>query len=87
MGTLFLCKEQISIAICFIIPIFRDDEIKRLSMPVALFVGGKDIMLHSYKTADRLHKLLPHSQINVLPREGHSVTRLSAEIMSFLKGD
>lgn len=69
------------------IPIFRDDEIKRLSMPVALYVGGKDIMLPSYKTADRLRKLLPHSQINVLPREGHSITRLSAEIMSFLKGD
>lgn len=69
------------------IPIYRDDEIKRLSMPVALFAGGKDIMLHSDKTADRLHKLLPHSDINVLPGEGHSITRLSDEIISFLRGD
>lgn len=69
------------------IPIFRDDEIKKLSMPVALFAGGKDIMLYSYKTADRLQKLLPHSKINILSQEGHSVTRLSGEIISFLKGE
>lgn len=33
-------------------------------MPVALFVGGKDVMLHSRKTAKRLGALLGHANIN-----------------------
>lgn len=31
------------------IPIFSDDELKKLTIPVSLFVGGKDVMLHSQK--------------------------------------
>ncbi len=54
------------------IPIFSDDELKLLTMPIVLFVGAKDIMLHSDKTARRLGNLLPHAQINILPEAGHS---------------
>lgn len=54
------------------IPIFSDDELKLLTMPTVLFVGAKDIMLHSDKTARRLGKLLPRAQINNLPESGHS---------------
>jgi pimeloyl-ACP methyl ester carboxylesterase len=48
------------------------DELKLLTMPIVLFVGAKDIMLHSDKTAKRLGNLLPHAQINILPEAGHS---------------
>jgi hypothetical protein len=41
-------------------------------MPTVLFVGAKDIMLHSDKTARRLGNLLPHAQINISPKAGHS---------------
>ncbi|WP_459481349.1 alpha/beta fold hydrolase [Clostridium saccharoperbutylacetonicum] len=54
------------------IPIFSDDELKLLTMPTVLFVGAKDIMLHSDKTAKRLGNLLPHAEINLLPEAGHS---------------
>lgn len=54
------------------IPIFSDNELKLLTMPTVLFVGAKDIMLHSDKTARRLGNLLPHAQINISPKAGHS---------------
>ncbi|MDG5854869.1 alpha/beta fold hydrolase [Clostridium beijerinckii] len=54
------------------IPVFSDNELKLLTMPTVLFVGAKDIMLHSDKTARRLGNLLPHAQINILPKAGHS---------------
>ncbi|KEQ26848.1 alpha/beta fold hydrolase [Paenibacillus tyrfis] len=69
------------------IPLFADDELKRLTMPVVLFVGAKDIMLHSAKTAKRLGSLLPHAQINILPDAGHTLTHLAAQIIPFLKSD
>lgn len=54
------------------IPIFSDNELKLLTMPTVLFLGAKDIMLYSDKTARRLGNLLPHAEINILPEAGHS---------------
>lgn len=54
------------------IPIFSDNELKVLTMPTVLFVGGKDIMLHSDKTARRLGELLPHAKVNFIAEAGHS---------------
>lgn len=66
------------------IPIFSDNELKELTMPVALFVGGKDVMLHSEKTANRLGLLLNHAEINFIPEEGHSIINYGNEIRKFL---
>lgn len=66
------------------IPIFSDDELRKLTMPVALFVGGKDVMLHSKKTAERLTSILGHAEINFIPEEGHSIVNLGDEIRQFL---
>jgi pimeloyl-ACP methyl ester carboxylesterase len=67
------------------IPIFSDNEIKRLTMPVFLFVGAKDIMLHSMETADRMKKLVPSARINILPDGGHSIINLADEIFEQIK--
>lgn len=67
------------------IPIFSDDEIKHLTMPVFLFVGAKDIMLHSIETADRMRKLVPHANINILPEAGHSIINLTDTILEQIK--
>lgn len=66
------------------IPIFPDQELKSLTMPVVLFVGGKDIMLHSAKTARRMETLVPQGKINILPEAGHTLTNLTTEIYDFL---
>ena len=67
------------------IPIFSDSELKKLVMPVALFVGGKDVMLHSKKTSKRLGELLEHAKIYFIQDEGHSIINQGNEIREFLK--
>jgi pimeloyl-ACP methyl ester carboxylesterase len=69
---------------CEVIPIFPDSELRRLSMPVALYVGEKDIIFHSNKSAKRLGSLLTHAIINVLPEAGHAITNISDRISEFL---
>ena len=68
-----------------VIPLFSDSELKRLTMPVILFLGEKDIMFHSSKTAKRLGNIIPHANINVLPGAGHALMNLADKIIAFLK--
>lgn len=68
-----------------IIPLFSDEELKKLIMPVALFVGAKDIMFYSEKTANRLKSLVSHSNINLITDEGHSIVNQGDAIREFLK--
>lgn len=67
------------------IPIFSNDEIMRLTMPVFLFVGAKDIILHSIETAERMKKLVPNSRINILPDGGHSIINQTDIIFEQIK--
>lgn len=67
-----------------IIPLFSDDELIQLTMPIVLFVGGKDVMLHSEKTAKRLESLLGHANINFIHDEGHTLVNQGDEIREFL---
>lgn len=67
-----------------VIPIFSDEEVKRLTMPVLLLVGEDDIMLDSKSTADRLKSLLPHAQINLLKGRGHTIVYFGEDIRKFL---
>lgn len=67
-----------------VIPLFSDDELSGLTMPVALFVGGRDIMLHSEKTAKRLITVVPHTTIHYLSDEGHSLVNQGSKIRAFL---
>jgi len=66
------------------VPIFSDDELKRLTMPVLLYAGEKDVLLDSKKTVERMTKLLPDALINLLPDAGHVLINLQDNILSFL---
>jgi hypothetical protein len=52
------------------IPLYSDEDLLQLTMPLALYVGGKDIMLHSEITTKRLKDLLPQTIINLMPEGG-----------------
>lgn len=67
------------------ISIFSGKELKLLTMPTVLFVGAKDIMLHSDKTARRLGSLLLYAEINLLPEAGHSNVNDVRKIIEWLK--
>lgn len=65
-------------------PIFSDDELKMLKMPVMLTVGEEDIMLDQRKTARRLAALLPKAKINLLPGTGHFILEQQKRNLEFL---
>ncbi|WP_243277825.1 alpha/beta fold hydrolase [Clostridium yunnanense] len=66
------------------IPVFSDEELRKLKMPITLFVGDEDIMLHSIKTADRLRTLIPSANINILKDTGHAIISIKSDIIKFL---
>jgi len=65
------------------IPLFSDAELRGLTVPTMIFVGAKDVMLHSEETAKRVERLLPHVNMNVLPDAGHALIGLTSRIMDF----
>jgi pimeloyl-ACP methyl ester carboxylesterase len=67
-----------------LIPLFSNTELKRLVMPVIMFVGDKDIIIHSKKTAKRLRSLVPHAKINILPGIGHTLVNLGDKITAII---
>jgi pimeloyl-ACP methyl ester carboxylesterase len=66
-------------------PLFTDEELSRLVMPVLLLAGDKDILLDSFQAVARLKKLLPSVQIDLLPGAGHILVNLAGRIMPFLE--
>jgi pimeloyl-ACP methyl ester carboxylesterase len=66
------------------VPFFSDAELTQLTMPSALFVGIKDVMFHSLKTAQRYRSLVPNAKVTVLQEAGHTLVGLVDDILSFL---
>lgn len=66
------------------IPLFSDAELKRLVMPVIMFVGDKDIIINSAKTAKRLRSLVPQAKINILQGVGHTLVNLGDKITAVI---
>ena len=67
------------------IPLFADTELSRLTMPSLLFVGRKDVMFHSLKTAQRFRNLVPNAKVTVLQEAGHTLIGLADDILTFLR--
>jgi len=67
------------------LPIFGDDALKRLTMPVLAILGGKDVLLDSATTKRRLEHNLPRAEIRFLPEAGHLLREQTATILEFLR--
>ena len=65
-------------------PVFADEELQRLTMPVLLLAGAKDALYDSAKTAERLHRLLPQAQTWVDPEAGHLLLNTTMYTLPFL---
>lgn len=66
------------------LPIFSDETLKRLTMPVMAIVGGRDVLLDSEDTKRRLERLVPHAQIHYLPEARHFIPSQTIPILEFL---
>ena len=53
------------------IPIFSDEELRKLKIPISIFIGEKDIMLKSLETKQRAEKLFENVKINYIKDAGH----------------
>lgn len=68
------------------IPVFADDDLQRLTMPVLLLGGDRDICFDMPKLAARLRRFVPALEVNIIPGGGHALTNTTGPILAFLDG-
>ncbi len=67
------------------LPVFSDEQIMRLAMPI-LFIAGKcDVMFDTVYASQRLSKLIPDTKIHMLENTGHVVLNALEYIIPFLE--
>jgi len=66
------------------LPVFSDEALRRLKMPVFAIVGGKDVLLDSAHTKTRLEANVAGAQVRYLPEEYHAIRGQTASILEFL---
>jgi pimeloyl-ACP methyl ester carboxylesterase len=67
------------------LPVFADEQLLRLKMPVLFVDGEDDVIINARGSAQRLSRLIPAAEVHVLPNCGHVVTNSLAYILPFLK--
>jgi pimeloyl-ACP methyl ester carboxylesterase len=65
-------------------PIRSDAELRALSMPVQVIVGGRDAMIHTRDTADRIRRHMPRAELIVIEDAGHMLPPQTARVGEFL---
>jgi pimeloyl-ACP methyl ester carboxylesterase len=66
-------------------PVFTDDELSRLTMPVLAILGAKDAVVDSPAVQQRLGRLVPHAEIRWVAEAGHAIPGQTKPILAFLR--
>lgn len=66
------------------LPVFSDEQILKLNMPVLYIAGEEDVTVDTKKTAQRLRSLIPRSEIHLIINCGHAVMNSAEFIKPFL---
>jgi len=69
------------------VPRFSDAELARLTMPVLLIAGDKDMLLDTRRTAMRARKCILNIETVVLPGAGHLLIDQRERVLRFCRGD
>lgn len=70
------------------LPVFPDDQLRGLGVPLRIIAGAKDRLLDSPGTARRVRRLVPHATVTLLPGTGHIPTAYTESLQEFLtEGD
>ena len=69
------------------LPVFSDESLRRLTMPVLAIVGGRDVLLDSAQTKKRLERYVPKAEVVDLPEAGHWIPGQTGKVMEFLLRD
>jgi pimeloyl-ACP methyl ester carboxylesterase len=66
------------------LPMFTDEQLSALAMPLQYFGGDHDSLLDTRKAVARLSALLPHSEARLLEDTGHAIIDKFEETREFL---
>lgn len=66
-------------------PLFGDDALRRLTMPVLAVLGERDRVFDPVQTRERLTTLLPDVQVEVVAGSGHALLGQAPRIAEFLR--
>lgn len=66
------------------LPDYKDDQLKKLIMPVMYLAGENDATVHAHKTAQRIKELIPHAHIQLIKDCGHVIYNAMDQIIPFL---
>jgi len=67
------------------LPIYKDEALRKLTMPVLYIAGEKDVTVDVNMTADRLRSTLKNPDIRIIKNNGHVLYNLTKEIIPFIK--
>lgn len=67
------------------LPLFGDDELRQLKMPVLLLIGAADVLRDADKIAGRMRQFLPDLTAIVIPGAGHALTDTTGYVMPWLQ--
>jgi pimeloyl-ACP methyl ester carboxylesterase len=68
-------------------PVFKDEELKGVTMPVLVLGGLKDPVQNIKKVVSRMSRLLPHLSVKIYPQEGHVLPGSTKIIIPFLQSN
>ncbi|GAA2793761.1 alpha/beta fold hydrolase [Saccharopolyspora taberi] len=66
------------------LPVFDDTALRRLTMPLHVLLGERDVMVDSRHARQRLRTTAPHATVQVLPGVGHFIPPQEAAELAFL---
>jgi pimeloyl-ACP methyl ester carboxylesterase len=66
-------------------PLFTNQELQGVSIPVLYLAGEQDAMLNTQKSAERLQKLLPNVTVNIFKDDGHVTINMAPRAVFFLR--
>ncbi len=67
-----------------VLPIFTDEELQRLKMPVLLIMGDRDALRDGKKISARLHGLAIPLKTTFVPGGGHALVNTAGLILPFI---
>jgi len=66
------------------LPRLSDAQVRSLDFPVLAIVGGKDVLLHTDDTRDRLRALAPQAEVDYRPEARHYIAGTEKNTVPFL---
>ena len=78
--------------VSFMQPVFTDEELRQMTVPILLLIGDHEIMYEPQKALSQAAQLIPNLQVELIPNAGHMLNSdqsegVNARVLKFLVGD